>query len=166
MTDWLKRYLDYLVYPAVVAWCAWHDRESLGLGWAVMFLVGWLVWTCVEYWSHRLAHEGVPNEVHDNHHVRPREVALFPLWYTPAYLLGLFVVFYLVAGPWWPPLLAGTTFGFLAFIFLHWAVHHRRDWFPALAERHRAHHRLGTVYYGVTTQLWDRLFLTVPPQLL
>lgn len=166
-------YADFLLYPpAVLALTAagmWGSRSDYFLCLASSLLTGIGGWTLVEYVMHRFVFHRLEAaaEVHEMHHAAPSAYVGTPTWAS-------FVGFALLA---FLPLLwaggvefacggtAGLMIGYLGYLIVHDAVHRWRIGSTSILYRaklrHAAHHygdREGN--FGVTTDLWDRVFGT------
>jgi sterol desaturase/sphingolipid hydroxylase (fatty acid hydroxylase superfamily) len=151
-----RYYVDFWLFPLIAAVIVAVDCRSLAwLGWAAL---GALLFTFVEYWTHRvLLHRLLWNGKHERHHTHPWEPTIFPVWYTPAIFAGFLLLMPL-------PVFAGFVAGYCWFLAWHHALHHwqldRRPWVRAYANWHNQHHRGLPVNYGITTPLWDLVFGT------
>lgn len=151
-----RNYLDWVLAPAtalIVA--AFTYNGPLWLAWAAF---GAVLFTFVEYWTHRiLLHRWFWHGTHERHHTHPQEFSIFPVWYTPAIFAGFFVV--LPA-----PIFAGFIVGYCWFLVWHHALHQwqldRHLWVRRYADWHNQHHHGLPCNYGITTTLWDVVFRT------
>jgi sterol desaturase/sphingolipid hydroxylase (fatty acid hydroxylase superfamily) len=127
-----------------------------------------LFWTPIEYLLHRFVFHHVPviAVMHDRHHRDPAALIGAPAWMS----LSVGVVAALL--PLWSLLgfglaaavAIGLLSGYLWYVVVHYAIHH----WPARAGtylyraklRHAWHHRSHETNFGVTNDLWDRLFAT------
>jgi len=144
---------------------------SAGVGW---WLVGFLLWTLVEYVLHRVIFHREPRSLverkfhflaHGIHHKDPWDSTrlVFPL-------LGGMIIASLIYSvlamllPTGPSLLAmsGLLVGYLAYDIGHLAWHHasfRAPWFRYLQRYHLAHHyKDRDSRFGVSQPLWDWVF--------
>jgi sterol desaturase/sphingolipid hydroxylase (fatty acid hydroxylase superfamily) len=165
-------YLDFLVYPplivALVIFKKFED-DGLTLAWFLWCVAGFIAWTLIEYWLHRVILHRVPPalaKMHALHHSKPSEFIGVPVWYS----LAFFLVFSL------PVLgllglengvgtIVGLLIGYTLYIGIHDAAHHRssylRPWFSRFKVNHLRHHYQNAhAGFGVTTDVWDRLFGT------
>jgi dihydroceramide fatty acyl 2-hydroxylase len=136
---------------------------------------GWLVWTLVEYWTHRVVFHFEPEDgvgvrlhwmvhgVHHDHPNDPRRLVLPPVVSVPfgALFFGLFLLLPDYDGL---AVSAGFFAGYLAYDMLHFALHHHRPRSRVarlLHELHMRHHfedeHRG---FGVSAPWWDVLFGT------
>lgn len=164
---------DFVFYGLVnlgiaVALLGWGPRTER-LDFIGLVLLGGVLWTLIEYALHRFAlHHVQPFERwHGEHHQRPMAMISSPTYFTA----GLFLVLIYgpalaLAGP-WPAaaLMQGVLAGFLAYGITHHAVHHwraRGAWLKRRKQQHALHHHHASGGdYGVTTDLWDRVFGTL-----
>ena len=188
VADWLRKvdtgflatamsprwfFMDFYVYPPLILLAMLVAFEGGGL-WSVPLLaVGVAVWTLAEYLIHRFGFHHVPGlkAMHLEHHADPAGLhgsptvvtvlvfgvlAFLPLWG----LVGLAPA----AG-----LTAGVMLGYLAYVAVHYVVHHAASLGPgwlrgqmrALIRAHAVHHHQVRFNFGVTTTLWDRVFGTL-----
>ncbi len=158
--------------------------------WAGFALLGWGVWTLLEYAVHRFVLHGLPpfNRWHFEHHHRPAALICAPTVLSVGLIAGFF--FLPLAWGWGLTvaisLTLGLTLGYLAYAVLHHATHHWRARSPWLKRRklwHAQHHsversvggvgRQGSAggdhanrpkgksaYYGVSSGFWDHVFGT------
>jgi sterol desaturase/sphingolipid hydroxylase (fatty acid hydroxylase superfamily) len=151
---WLYR-MDFVLYPLLAAGII--ATQCRGIQWAALALAGVVLFTFVEYWTHRIVlHRFLFHGSHERHHSHPREYVVFPIWYTPAIFAGFFVVLPL-------PVFAGFVIGYCWFLIWHHVLHHvdLTRW-PRPAQHyalwHLAHHRRDDCNFGITTNLWDYVF--------
>lgn len=138
---------------------------------SVLFAVGLLTWTIVEYFLHRLAFHGFAP--HTQHHAVPRDVGytLAPLWLSLTSSSLLFGAFSLAIGSWTAgaSILAGVIAGYLAYEAIHLRIHSVAPGGPllrALRQYHFYHHYADDrVCFGVTSPIWDWVFRSVPADL-
>jgi dihydroceramide fatty acyl 2-hydroxylase len=147
-------YVDFVLFPVVagiaIDFGGWHTAS---------ILFGFVLFTFVEYWMHRLALHGLfYHGNHERHHKHPAGYIVFPAWYTPAVFAGFWLVLPL-------PVFAGFVLGFVWFIYWHHVLHHfdLARW-PSFVRRyavwHLQHHHDETVNFGITAPVWDYLFGT------
>lgn len=150
-------YFDFVIFPALAAvlfsgWC-----RDLPFVW--LSIAGFVLFTFMEYWVHRIGlHVFMYHGDHERHHKHPAGYVTFPVWYTPAVFVGFWAVMPL-------GLFAGVVVGFIWFIAWHHVLHHFDliNW-PRPVQRyalwHLAHHHDETINFGITTSVWDFIFLT------
>ncbi len=149
-------WIDFIVYPVAIIIACMVGKISLTWTWCVPF--GFLLFTFLEYWIHRVAlHRYFYHGTHERHHLRPEEYVVFPVYYTPAIFLGFFIVLPL-------PVFVGFTLGYCWFVIWHDALHHHNlDHHPLIkryAAWHDVHHKRPGYNFGITVPLWDFLFGT------
>lgn len=173
-------FMDFYVYPPLIVLCLLLAFDG-GVLQAVLSVglvgLGLLVWSLAEYLIHRYGFHHVPGlkEAHLAHHADPEGLhgsptavtvlvfavlAFAPLWY----LIGVASA---AAGT------AGLMLGYLAYVGVHYAVHHFAGLGPRwlgprlrvamrdLIRAHAVHHHQLRYNFGVTTTLWDRVFGTL-----
>jgi len=141
---------------------------------ALLFFLGWLTWTFLEYIAHRFwmhnksAQKKKSTEgSHLYHHTHPTELKVSDtdrflllvggilIFTTGFYLQNYFVLF------------VGFYFGVLSYAFMHLILH--RKWakilFPSLLQHHILHHcKFTNKCFGVTVTWWDKIFSTSAPR--
>jgi dihydroceramide fatty acyl 2-hydroxylase len=171
--------------PAVVFLPVVIAMEWLGgaRGYAVWQLLllslgGIGIWTLTEYWLHRLVFHLQPYNafgrrmhfiIHGVHHDHPNDkmrLVMPPSVSIPLAAL-FFGGFWLIFGsPTAFPLFGGFIFGYLAYDYTHYYVHHfvpRSNLGKQLREQHMRHHFQDHSFgYGVSSPIWDVVFRTLP----
>jgi sterol desaturase/sphingolipid hydroxylase (fatty acid hydroxylase superfamily) len=137
--------------------------------WMILFGVGLIGWTLIEYVLHRVLfhHAPVLSLIHERHHNSPRELIGTPAW--ASVLLGVTTV----AIPSWTFLgfdrgtavTAGLVVGYLWYVFVHYTAHHwqpqQHSYLYRVRLRHARHHHVSQDgNFGVTTSVWDHVFGT------
>jgi len=125
-------------------------------------------WPLIEYALHRyVMHRVEPfRGWHMEHHDRPRAFICTPTIYSAGLIFTLVFLPALASGNLWVAtgLTLGVTIGYLAFSWIHHAVHYWRAdgaWLRKRKRLHHLHHRPGSACnYGVTTSFWDDVFGT------
>ena len=132
---------------------------------------GLLGWTVLEYGLHRFVLHGLApfSRWHLEHHQRPTALICAPTLLSASLIGGLVYLPALLASDGWHALAftLGVLIGYLTYTVTHHATHHWRARGPWLKERkrwHALHHRSGrpAACYGVTTDVWDRVFGSRP----
>lgn len=161
---------------------AWTVPAGGALAYLLTFPVTVLGWTFVEYWVHRklFHYPFAPGRMaerayilHEHHHDFPDEPFrnMMPLPIS----LAIGGLFYLAVGALfgWPVgamALSQLGITFAAYDLTHYLMHRR--WFrllPGLKRHHMRHHfaarefAAGGYNFGITTDLWDRVFGTKLP---
>jgi sterol desaturase/sphingolipid hydroxylase (fatty acid hydroxylase superfamily) len=171
----LGYFAEFLVFPVffvVLTALAFRGPHPGIPVWLAAMLLGVLSWTPIEYLLHRFVFHHMPiiAAMHARHHRDPTAligapawgslfigvVALLPLWSVLGFRLAAAVVI-------------GLLSGYLWYVLVHYAIHHwpaRRDTYLYRAKlRHTWHHRSHETNFGVTNELFDRIFSTLskPP---
>lgn len=156
-------------------------RSAAPLPVIITFAIGWVLWTFAEYALNRwLSHAdegslllaGVFRHYHIRHHEDPEDIR-YNLPHPLAILITTSALFLLALftplGTSSFSLTSGFLFGCWSFCFLHVLQHH----YPAPSvgflrnywQNHFLHHdRYPDKAFGITTQVWDWLLGTLPPQ--
>ena len=142
---------------------------------AILFGLGVLIWSFVEYTMHRWVFHYEPKSrwgkrfhfmLHGVHHDYPNDASRLVM--PPAVSAPLAVIFYaifvLLFGRFAPAAFAGLLAGYLFYDTLHYATHHfsmkRGVWLWLKKYHLRHHYQDDHVGYGVTSPLWDNIFGT------
>ena len=166
-------FLDFYAYPVFIvislAIGAWGMRHEVLWHGPALLILGYAVWTLVEYFMHRYAFHHMPGvkPLHMAHHADADDLIGTPtllslaLIFTLAYLPMVWIVGPYAACFWF----AGMMVGYLAFGGVHYIVHHfsgSRFAFIRKLKRGHAIHHYGdnSRNFGVTTLFWDRVFGT------
>lgn len=169
-------FADFLVYPLLIGLLAWFSlaTETLDgrLVWITAAAAGIALWTLTEYILHRYVLHGLPplREMHSRHHASPAELIGTPSWVSVP-LFGVLVLAPLVHSAQSSVAYgatAGLMLGYLWYVAVHHATHHRRarpGTYVHRAKRWHAihHHARRPCNFGVTTLFWDRVFGTASP---
>jgi dihydroceramide fatty acyl 2-hydroxylase len=168
----------FLLYLPVISVLLWRTGELPVRLVMEAFASGYVLWTLVEYFGHRVLFHLRPKSavgrriqflVHGVHHDHPNDplrLVMPPLMSMPI-MAAAFVVLRIAAGPALAvPALAGFLAGYLAYDGLHFYVHHAAPANPLgqyLRRRHMHHHfRDDTSLFGVSAPWWDAIFATRP----
>jgi sterol desaturase/sphingolipid hydroxylase (fatty acid hydroxylase superfamily) len=151
-----RYWFDFALFPLIAIAVIVFDCRSLD--WLAWCGFGVVLFSFVEYWTHRtLLHWVFWHSTHERHHRAPSEHVIFPLWHTPAIFAGFFLVM-----PY--SIFAGFVLGYCWFLTLHHALHHwtlrGMTWLHRYAIWHNRHHSLTDCNYGITTPVWDFAFGT------
>jgi len=168
--DWVKYHADFFTFPTLVSVVLYWQSAFIAshpIVAALAFVWGFVFWTFAEYWIHRVALHGMFwHGTHEQHHKNPSEHVLFPLWYVPGSFVAIFGAFYLLSLIHIAAFVAfaGFAAGYVWFTNMHHLLHHidlvPQTWLHRFAIWHNRHHRLNDRNYGITTNVWDRLFGT------
>ncbi|WP_114777473.1 sterol desaturase family protein [Botryobacter ruber] len=141
------------------------------------FLLGWLIFTLIEYMAHRYVFHMETNTplkkrvqytFHGNHHDYPKDKERLAMPPIVSVLLAsfLFFVFELFVGRLVFGLVAGLLFGYALYLFVHYAVHAYappKNFLKVLWVHHSIHHyKDPEAAFGVSSPLWDWLLGTMP----
>jgi sterol desaturase/sphingolipid hydroxylase (fatty acid hydroxylase superfamily) len=169
-------FLDFVVYPPLILLCVYLALHRADMNQVMLsvgfFVVGVLGWTLAEYLIHRFAfhHAPVLKAVHMAHHDAPRALTGTPTIGTVvAFVLVIYWPMYLVAGSHSAAALtAGVMLGYLAYVGVHYIVHHLGSGgsptMRRLIKLHAVHHHDTEHNFGVTSAFWDRVFGTIAPR--
>jgi 4-hydroxysphinganine ceramide fatty acyl 2-hydroxylase len=168
----LVLYLPVVAYSLYFA--VWHEELPSVLI-VALFVVGWLIWTLLEYVIHRFVFHYEPKTrlgkalhfvVHGVHHDYPNDASRLVMPPVVSIPLAFFfyVFFALVLGRFCPPVMAGLISGYIFYDSLHYATHHfvmRKGVWSWLKQYHLRHHfQDDHAGYGVSSPLWDYVFRT------
>ena len=148
-----------------------------GLSALGLFLVGLFAFTFAEYAVHRYLYH-IPATspgrakfqytLHGVHHEYPKDktrLAMPPI-VTVFVASLLFFIFRLSFGSYAFGLLAGFTFGYAMYLFVHYAIHAYsppKNFLKVWWTHHSQHHyRQDEVAFGVSSTLWDHIIGTMP----
>lgn len=145
----------------------------------VLYLLGILVWTLVEYLLHRFffhLDEKLPDHptaimlhflLHGIHHAFPMDknrLVFPPVAAYPLYRLIKFSVWALF-GNIFPVVMAGVITGYIGYDLTHYFIHHTKPanvYYKNLKQYHVLHHYNNPKRgFGVSNKLWDYVFNTV-----
>jgi sterol desaturase/sphingolipid hydroxylase (fatty acid hydroxylase superfamily) len=142
-----------------------------------LFLGGWFLFTFTEYAVHRFLYHlpaTTPKRakfqytMHGVHHEFPKDktrLAMPPI-ITVFVASLLFFIFRLVFGTWAFGILAGFTFGYALYLFVHYAIHAYsppKNFLKVWWTHHAQHHyRQDEIAFGVSSTLWDHIIGTMP----
>ena len=169
---------DFALYGfavmALTAALAWLTPVGAMPLWAAMAVMGWLVWTLLEYVVHRFILHGMApfNRWHSEHHHRPTALICAPTLLSVGLIGGFFFLplLWLCGVAAAVSLTLGLTCGYLAYAVLHHGTHHwraRGTWLKRRKLWHAQHHRSESsashskqAYFGVSSGFWDHVFAT------
>jgi dihydroceramide fatty acyl 2-hydroxylase len=171
--------VPFLIYLPAVAVLLWQQELPL-ITVMVAFACGYLLWTVVEYFGHRLLFHLRPTSttgkriqflIHGVHHKHPNDplrLVMPPLMSMPI-MIAAFAILRLTISPASAlPALGGFLTGYLIYDALHFYVHHAHPQTLIgryLRRRHMHHHfRDDSSWFGVSAPWWDAIFATRPVQ--
>ena len=152
--DKLKFYLDAAIYPLLIGWML--ARTSITPEWFGLALLGFVLFTFLEYWIHRtVLHRWFYQKSHARHHDHPEEYTFI----AGVPFLFLTLYFILPAG-----LFVGFTIAYIWFYSWHHLLHHidlqDHPHIKRYARWHLMHHKYIRCNFGITSPVWDRVFGT------
>jgi sterol desaturase/sphingolipid hydroxylase (fatty acid hydroxylase superfamily) len=122
----------------------------------IYFLLGFILWTLVEYVVHRwVLHNWMHLADHNVHHGDPGVETGVPFRYS----FGIFAVLLLVGfyfGLSSGLFVTGLLVGYVVYLTMHEAYHRN----VIGAKYHGYHHKLHNVNYGISSPIWDFVFRT------
>lgn len=131
--------------------------------WFGLFVLGFTAWTLVEYGMHRFLFHRFYRKEHGLHHMRPLDW----IGVSPFVTGGGFLLLWLGAVEAFGGIgrggaaFVGFISGYYAYIVIHILIHHTDTWLVAtLRTTHEMHHRGAAANFGVSTNVWDRVFRT------
>ena len=142
-----------------------------------LFLVGWFIFTFVEYIAHRyLFHMDTDTEVkkniqytfHGNHHDYPKDKERLAMPPIMSLFISsvIFFIFKLIFGQFVFGIVSGFLFGYAIYLFVHYAVHAYappKNFLKYLWVHHSIHHyKTDERAFGVSSPLWDWILGTMP----
>ena len=168
-------YADFVVYPVLIAtaclWSLWQIAPHAAERWFAAVCVGMLFWTMIEYVLHRWVLHRMPpfSRLHAMHHEHPTALIGTPTWVSASLFLGLWAsLAYGLSVTTAGGLIGGMMTGYLVYVIIHDAVHHRLtrpgSWLHMAKRRHARHHSAGSASnFGVSTSIWDSVLDTSVP---
>lgn len=152
---------DLYLAPMLIVLASYLAEESIAVQFAELGL-GFVLWTFLEYWTHRLLFHRFMRRSHDLHHERPGGYDAVPPWMTSPIHLALGALAY---GTGLLAAFAGMELGYLLYIWTHDKIHHGvsaslTTWLYRRWRHHLIHHQGNEVNFGVAIFWWDRLFGT------
>lgn len=144
----------------------------------LMFIIGLLSWSLIEYIVHRFLYHtetnsknllSVQHNAHGIHHQHPRDKDRLAMPPLPGIVLAslLFALFYGIMQSYAIVFFPGFLTGYIIYISMHYAQHRirkpiYRPW-QKLWKHHAYHHYINPYgAFGVSTRLWDFIFRTMP----
>lgn len=143
---------------------------SYTVGWGattILFFVGYLTWTLVEYVMHRWLYHEVPSilsDGHEQHHEHPTSLLGIPWIVNTVLILAIFTgVSTFLPRAESGVFIGALWFGYLNYTLVHHGLHHwkiNHHVWRALWRHHKIHHKLPDKNIGVSTTFWDYVFRT------
>ncbi len=175
----------HIAVPLALFWSAgaftlWYSIAQLGISWSsalVMFLVGALFFTLIEYLMHRfLYHIPAATEgkkqfqytIHGVHHDHPRDKSRLALPPVVSIVLAVLFIylFRVIMGEQGFAFGGGFLFGYSTYLAAHYAIHMYKPPKNVLSliwKHHNLHHFVGDDgAFGVSSPFWDHVFGTMP----
>ncbi|MCB9777668.1 MAG: sterol desaturase family protein [Alphaproteobacteria bacterium] len=173
-SHWATPGLWFIPVISVCLWDGLHRPEVTALHAVGGFVAGLLTWTFTEYWLHRWLFHLPPARnlflreiqyvMHGYHHDFPddpgRLVAPPALSWPLALVVG--TLHWLLFGPYWTVVFAGTVTGYLAYDWMHYYTHHAvpKSSIGKFMRRFHYEHHFGHAHsqFGLSSPLWDVVF--------
>lgn len=165
----------FLYSSGLLYWSITHTELTAGTT-TIMFLLGLLAFTWVEYNVHRYVFHMAPTTqrkaniqytMHGVHHEFPKDktrLAMPPIL-SITLSTALLLIFRLILGDLVFSFLPGFLAGYAAYLSVHYMVHAYqppRNFLKALWVNHAVHHyKDGVGVYGVSSPLWDYIYGTM-----
>lgn len=169
--------MPLVLYVPLVALFAWLSLRTLPPA-AILCaaVLGYLIWTLVEYFGHRyLFHAEFPGElgrhihflihgVHHDHPSDPLRLVMPPLLSAPIMLVSFIIGRLIFGAPLVYPIALGFVLGYIGYDMVHYYVHHaepKTRLGRTLRRLHMLHHfRDDERGFGVSAPWWDKVFGT------
>lgn len=164
-------YLPLVIFLSVQAFVRWNVSVW---NFILLFIVGLFIWSLTEYVLHRFVFHFVPKSkwglrlhfiFHGVHHDYPNDakrLVMPPSASIPLALLFFFLFSLFLSGGTLYVFFSGFIFGYLVYDIGHYAMHHfnfKNKWFKSIKKHHMTHHYADPDHgYGVSSDLWDRIF--------
>ncbi len=163
-------FLDFAVYPPIILACLFFGLRHQPIASSVTLAVlGYATWTLAEYLVHRFVLHHIPlfSKMHFEHHDDALDLIGTPTLMSLFFLtVTVFLPLTYVAGTHIALCsMAGFLTGYISYVGVHYAVHHKGSggfkFMRKLKRQHAVHHHGTSEYnFGVTTDIWDRVFRT------
>ena len=163
-------FADFYVYPAasvaflLLSIFVWH---TAWWAMALLFVGGFCLWGIIEYIMHRFAFHHAPlfKDGHGEHHRHPKWHIGTPFFITlPVYILAAWLLAEIFSYSTISALLSGFIAGYFGYLIVHHFVHSKRivpgTFWYRFKKFHDIHHMKEEVNFGVSWQLWDKVFGT------
>ncbi len=167
----LSYYGDFVICMVLIsisaAMAAMYTWTNMSI-WLFAVVLGFVIWTFLEYVIHRWIYHQVPyfKERHAAHHADPDAdigappvigiVLIFLVFYVPLATSGTAIA---------NGVTTGVLLGYSAYMLVHHADHHWTSkpgsWLYAARRQHALHHHNSELgHFGITSTLWDRVLGT------
>jgi len=170
-------FVPLIVYVPVVGYFSWESFSKNGiLGFLGHFLLGLFIWTLTEYVLHRFIFHFYPKSAwgkrihfifHGVHHDYPNDaqrLVMPPSASIPLALAFFYLFKWILAPGMLDGFFTGFIFGYLCYDMTHYMLHHaqfKSAFWKKLKQQHMLHHYDdSTTKYGVTSDIWDKVFGT------
>ena len=163
---------EFLIFPPFVlittSLAFWHSTAPRLVVWSIVYCIGLIGWTLLEYLLHRVVfhHAPILARIHEQHHHSPQYVIGTPVWASVLIALIAIVLpsLAILGFDLGTAVTGGMVTGYLWYVFTHHATHHWRprkgSYLYRARLRHARHHHSRAGNFGVTTDVWDRVFGT------
>ena len=170
-------FVPLVVYVPIICYFCWNSVQINGVPLFLAHLaLGLFIWTLTEYILHRFIFHFYPASewgkrihfiFHGVHHDYPNDAKRLVM--PPSASIPLAFAFYLLFKWMMSPYLldgffAGFIAGYLFYDMTHYMLHHaqfKNGMWKKLKQQHMLHHyNDATKKYGVTSDIWDRIFGT------
>jgi len=187
--DWMEVFsrvhfsVPLILYVPTTLYFLYRGVAVFNLGvWAMIgfFVFGVVIWSFTEYILHRFIFHYQPKSewgqrlhfiAHGVHHDYPNDskrLVMPPSVSIPLAVLFFTIFFYILGSAWVNPFFSGFIVGYLTYDMTHYAIHHlnwSNRWFLKVKKHHMIHHYKDPDRgYGVSSELWDKIFGTEFPQ--
>ncbi|RZK80630.1 MAG: fatty acid hydroxylase [Pedobacter sp.] len=170
-------YVPLIVFIPAIGFFCWKSFELNGLGLFLGYvLVGLFIWTLTEYVMHRFVFHFHPTSewgkrihfiFHGVHHDYPNDaqrLVMPPSASIPLATLFYFLFYYTLSPTMLDGFFAGFLIGYLFYDMTHYMLHHaqfKSGFWKKIKQQHMLHHYNDPdTKYGVTSDLWDKVFRT------
>lgn len=163
-------FADFYIYPTVSllflisSFIVWHEHWWLVIP---LMLIGFCLWGFMEYFLHRWAFHHAPlfRQGHGEHHKHPKWQIGTPFFVTvPLYLVAAWLLSLAFGWGAISALMSGFILGYFGYLIVHHCVHSKRvtpgTFFYRFKKFHDIHHYKEEVNFGVSWQMWDKVFGT------
>ncbi len=170
-------FLPHLLFIPVVGVLLVQAYSLVSLGaFLAIFIGGIFFWTLAEYFFHRIIFHyectsqfgqrlhWIAHGVHHDYPNDPKRLVLPPVLSVPLATFFYFVYTYLLGTGNGSAFMAGFLTGYMAYEFIHYAVHHltaKKGLLAKMRKWHMKHHfKDEEAGFGVSSPLWDYIFKT------